>query len=452
MLVSYLTTLRTFRRNVWLYFLAMSLVGFTIDGGIYAVVFNLFLLRLGYGPEFIGQVNSAGLFAFALCSLPAGALGGRLGNRRAMIAGLCLMMTASFALALAEFIPTQSRSLWLLCAYILFHSSIAIYFVNTAPFLMAVTTEAQQSHAFSIQSAMISSAAFVGSMVGGLLPALFAHNLGLTLQEATPYRYPLLLAAGTLTLGITALALIKEAHPPSSPPDPARQPQPRRTYPTLFRVPRFGQLNWRKFLATNADRTFIILIIVISLVRLFQIAGMAVLSTFFNVYMDAGLGAPTAQLGLITGLGRLLAVPIVLTMPMLAARWGHRNLVIWASTSAVFFLLPVALIPHWSAAGLGYMGVMAGSSIRYTSFLIYIMAMIKPEQRSFMSGINEMTAGLSFAAMAFGGGYIIVHQGYSTLFLIGAGATLFGSLLFWAYFRPTAKAVVAPATLKVSAD
>jgi len=64
------------------------------------------------------------------------------------------------------------------------------------------------------------------------------------------------------------------------------------------------------------------------------------------------------------------------------------------------------------------------------------MGMIKPEQRSFMSGLSEMTAGLSFAVMALLGGYIIVNQGYQTLFLIGAGATLFGTLLFWFYFRP----------------
>ncbi|MBX3015536.1 MAG: MFS transporter [Caldilineaceae bacterium] len=429
MLSSYLTTMRTFGRTVWLYFAVMSLIGFTIDGGIYSVVFNLFVLRLGYGPEFVGQVNSVGLLAFALCSLPSGTLGARLGNRRAMIVGLLTLMLSSLLLAFSEFVPAPWQESWLILFYMGYHSSIAIFFVNTAPFLMATTHESQRSHAFALQSAMISSAAFAGSLIGGVLPGFFARSLGMSLDAATPYRYPLLLAGAMIVIGIGLLYWAKEAAEPAVAGAPPPLP-PRRTYPSLFRVPRFGRFSWQNF-----DRPFVILLVVISLVRLFQIAGMAVLSTFFNVYMDNGLGAPTAQVGLITGLGRLLAVPIVLTMPMLSARWGHRHLVTISSLSAVFFLLPLALIPQWWAAGLGYMGIMAGSSIRYTSFMVFIMAKIKPEQRSFMSGLSEMTAGLSFAVMALLGGYIIVNQGYQTLFLVGAGATLVGTLLFWGYFR-----------------
>ncbi len=435
MLASYLATMRGFPRNVWLYFAAMSLIGFTIDGGIYSVVFNLFLLRLGYGPEFVGQINSVGLFAFALCSLPAGALGAKVGNRNAMIIGLCILMGSSVLLALSEFVPQSVRAYWLLGFYVCYHSSIAIFFVNTAPFLMANTRDEERSHAFAIQSAMISSAAFVGSLLGGFLPGLFAAQTGMTLAAATPYRYPLLIASVMLSVGIGALFAMKESNVGTSSPSNTASMDvpplpPRRTYPTIFRVPRFTSFNLR-----NVERGFLTLVVVISLIRILQIAGMAVLSTFFNVYMDDGLGAPTAQVGIITGLGRLLAVPIVLLMPVLSARWGHRNLVTGASLGAVLCLLPLAFIPEWWAAGLGYTGVIAGSSIRYTSFMIFIMAMIKPEQRSFMSGLSEMTAGLSFAGMAWLGGYMIVNQGYQTLFFVAAIATLLGTLLFWGYFR-----------------
>ncbi len=445
MFSAYIATLRTFPRNVWLYFVAISLIGFTVDGGIFSVVFNLFLLRLGYDPAFVGQINSAGLLAFAVCSLPAGALGGRLGNRRAMIVGLVLMMVSSLLLALTEFVPLAWQISWLFSAYICFHSSIAIYFVNTAPFLMATTTEAQQNHAFSIQSAMISLSAFFGSMVGGFLPGIFAGMTGMTLAMATPYRYPLLIAGVVLNIGIGALLWAKDE--PTFARNRVLPPRPRRLYPSFFRVPRFGPINLQAI-----DRTFVRLVVVISLIRLFQIAGMAVLMTFFNVYMDDGLGAPTAQVGLLTGLGRLLAVPVVLSMPLLSARWGNRNLAIGSSFSAFLFLLPLAFVEQWWAAGLSYMGVMAGSSIRYASFLIYIMAMIKPEQRSFMSGINEMTAGLSFAGMALLGGYLIVERGYRDLFLLGAALTLLGTLLFWAYFRPAPQLAVEQTALKAAAD
>ena len=447
MFSAYIATLRSFPRNVWLYFAAISLIGFTVDGGIFSVVFNLFLLRLGYGPEFVGQINAAGLLAFALCSLPAGALGSRLGNRRAMIVGLVILMVSSLLLASTEFVPLSWRVLWLFSAYICFHSSIAIYFVNTAPFLMATTTQAQQNYAFSIQSAMISTAAFLGSMAGGFLPGIFAGLGGMTLAMATPYRYPLLIAGVVLSGGIAALLWAQDE--PTLARSQPLPPRPRRLYPSFFHVPRFGPINWQAI-----DRSYVRLLVLVSLIRFFQIAGMAVLMTFFNVYMDDGLGAPTAQVGLLTGLSRLLAVPVVLCMPLLSARWGNRNLAIGSSLSAFFFLLPLALVEQWWAAGFSYMGVMAGSSIRYTSFLIYIMAMIRPEQRSFMSGINEMTAGLSFAGMALLGGYMIVERGYRDLFLLGAVLTLLGTLLFWVYLRPAPHVAVAvePTALKAAAD
>ena len=90
MLTAYFQKLRLFNRNVWLYLITWALIGFSYSG-IFLVVFNLYLLRLGYGPEFVGLVNGVGLFAMALSSLPAGVLGKRWGSRRMMILGMSLM-------------------------------------------------------------------------------------------------------------------------------------------------------------------------------------------------------------------------------------------------------------------------------------------------------------------------------------------------------------------------
>lgn len=424
MFSTYLTTLRGFNRNVLLHLLAISLIGFSVDGGVYSVVYNLFLLRLGYGPDFVGQINSAGMIAFAICCLPAGAFGSRWGNRRAMIMGLSLMMVSNLLLSFVEALPPEMRTLWLFVTYISSNIGIAIYFVNTAPFLVASTSAEQRSHAFALQSAAISSLAFVGSLLGGFLPGVFASWLGTTLDNATPYRYPMLIAALLINVGIFALTRTTEL--PAAP----LSPQPRRTYASYFRVPRLANVDWQ-----SLSQGFVGLMIIFTLIRIFQMSGMAVTMTYFNVYMDAGLHAPTAQVGLLIGLGKLLAVPVVLSMPMLSARWGNQRLVVWSSLSAVLCLLPLALVPQWWAAGLGYMGIMAGSSIRYTSFMLFAMEMVKPEQRSILSGVSEMTAGLSFAVMALLGGYIIVNQGYSALFLLGALLSFIGTLLFWVYFR-----------------
>jgi MFS family permease len=75
---SYLQQVRRFNRDVRLYLLSRTMVGFGYFC-LYSVLFNLYLLRLGYGPGFVGLVNAVGFLTNALFSLPAGALGRRWG-------------------------------------------------------------------------------------------------------------------------------------------------------------------------------------------------------------------------------------------------------------------------------------------------------------------------------------------------------------------------------------
>ena len=89
MLKTYLQAIRRFNRNTWLLLIAVATTGFGYIG-IYIMLFNLYLLRLGFGPDFVGTINAAAQLSSALFSLPAGALGQRWGTRRMSILGLAL--------------------------------------------------------------------------------------------------------------------------------------------------------------------------------------------------------------------------------------------------------------------------------------------------------------------------------------------------------------------------
>lgn len=424
MLGSYLSTLGTFNTNIRRYLVAISLLGFTVDGGISSVVLNLFLLRLGFGPDVIGQINSVGLIVFAFSSMVAGALGNRLGNRRSMVLGMSIMMVANLLLPLVELTPQSWWRNWLTATVILSNVGVSMYFVNTAPYLMAAATPAQRTHAISIQSALIALAAFAGAMIGGVLPGLFASALGLSLTQAAPYRYTLLCAALTLNVGIFALLGAGDVEVQRPLPS-----TPRRWYTSKWRVPRLRMKHLRQLGGGVTG-----LLGMIAVIRVLQITGIAVTMPFFNVYLDTALAAPTAQIGLVTGLARLVSVPMILLIPLLAARWGNRRVAFWGSLCTALFVLPIALVPTVGAAGIGYMGTMASSSIRYTTFMIFTMELVQPKHRSLLSGLSEMTAGLSFAVMSWWGGFLIVNQGFQALFLVGAAGTLLGTLLYWAYF------------------
>jgi predicted MFS family arabinose efflux permease len=276
-----------------------------------------------------------------------------------------------------------------------------MYFVNTAPFAMKVTHQSERNHVFSVQAALWSLAGFAGSLVGGFLPSIFAIYLGVSLDQAAPYRYSLLAAGLLLIPSVLAIGATREGNA-----QPIKERQPK------------------------GEASPLRLIVFLTLIRLLVVTGVGTLFTFFNVYMDAGLHISTVHIGVLSAIGRLLSIPTALIVPLLTRRWGNGHTAAWASLGTAIAMLPLILISHWSAAGLGFIGVLALTSIRYPAFLVYTMEVVPPARRGTMSGAGEMASGLSFSAMALGGGYIIKSLGYRSFFLTGASLTVIGTLIF----------------------
>lgn len=405
MLIAYLSAWRLFSRDARLYLTTAALFGFTVFGGIYSVLLNLYLLRLGYGPGFVGLVNGSGQLAFAIFCLPAGMLGGWYGNRRMLIASLSAVAFGFGLLPLAEFSPIDQTT-WLLMTHILAQIGIASYFVNSMPFLMDATSPAERNHVYAAMAALWPLAGFAGSLLGGLLPGLLAVPLQASLTGPEPYRYSLLLAALLLTPGIWVLTNTQET-------DGRRTPAP-----VLNRTP-----------AAYA------LITMLSLTILFRVAGEGAARLFLNVYLDDALQVPTAQIGLLAATGQLLAVPAALVVPILAARWGNGYIYMFGTLGMAASLIPLALIPHWSAAGLGYTSLIALASITRPAIAVYQMEIVSPAWRPAMAAATTMALGLSWGLVALGGGYMITALGYQSFFLMGGGLSAAGALLFWGYFR-----------------
>jgi len=183
---NYPATVRGFNRNVRLLFVYSGLGAFGVFG-IASLLANLYLLRLGYGPEFIGLANALMMLGMGVLSLPAGELGRRFTNRLLMIAGAAIMSFAYIALALAWLMPASVRSAWVLVQFLLIGVSFATQNVNYAPFLMGWVSDKESNHAFSVCMAVNTAGGFLGALVGGLLPGLFAQGLGLAPDDPIPY-------------------------------------------------------------------------------------------------------------------------------------------------------------------------------------------------------------------------------------------------------------------------
>lgn len=404
-MLSYLRTIRHFNHDVQMYLLTSALIGFSYFG-VLTVLLNLYLLRLGYDTRFIGLANGSTALAFALFSVPSGALGSRFGYRKVVIVGVCCLAFATIALPLTEFLPQAWAPAGIIAARLISGLGFAFYQVNSSPYLIAATTSHERNHVFSLQVAMPPVIGFIGNLAGGLLPTLFAAGLGQTLSQPAPYRYPLLITGLLLTPAVVALLSTQELGGQST------------STSKLVR----GAAPWA-------------IIIFLGITSLLRIAGEGASRTFFTVYLDTQLHVSTAQIGLLTALCQVVAGVAAMFAPLFMTRIGNVNTIASATLGMAGGLLLLAFFPHWLAATLGFMGVIGMISIANAVNSIFQMEAVTPGWRGVTAGVNSASSGLGYSSMSLGGGYLIPLIGYNNLFLGGAGFVLLGALIFWSYFH-----------------
>ena len=402
----YLSILLQFNRDVRLYLFASLLFGFSLLGGIYSLLLNLYLLRLGYGPEFVGLFNATGALSFAVFSLPAIAMANRIGSRRTMIVGTIVTLVGYASLSQIELLPNALRSNFALSTYSFGLFGVALYVVSGSPFLMSIVTPGQRSHVFSLQAASLPLAGFAGSLIGGFLPGTIASVLGIGLEEPTAYRYALLISS--LLMVPASLFLLA-----------TREPEDEQEIDTR----------------PSSGRRPVGLILLVSFVSLLHVAGEGSVRTFFNVYMDQALGVSTSLIGAMVATGQLLAVPVALAVPLLSSSIGNRRTLIAGTVLSAIILVPLATFPYWIAAGVCYVATMGVAGVRRPSYVVFTQELVPKNWRTAMSGTVAMMSGLGYSGIAFGGGYIITYFGYGHLFLTGSALTAIGGLIFWLYFR-----------------
>ncbi len=164
--VAYFQAVRLIPRDAWKMMLVPIVVGFGY-GGIYAVAFNLYLLRLGYEIEFIGLLTGTAMLISTLCGIPAGMVGRRWGLRRGVLGGYLLWVAASLLLPLAEWLPLPFRTAWLIIIWSAGWIGAGLYGVNRAPYLTGLTTSHERIYAFAITTTVTGLAAVLGSLVAG---------------------------------------------------------------------------------------------------------------------------------------------------------------------------------------------------------------------------------------------------------------------------------------------
>jgi MFS family permease len=386
-------------RDVWLLGVASGLLAASFHG-MMQLLKVIYWLRLGHGPEFIGILFATGAVTYTLVSLPASALGRRLGHRRMMIVGAITNVLGIAILPLTEVVPEAVQPLWPFLVQVIVAVGWATFLVNQTPGLMAFTTKENRSTAFPLKQALTGLGTFLGMLVGGMLPEAFAGLLHLTTDRPAPYGYALWVSAA---VGLFSLVPLVRVSPVQ---EVARSRASRVSRPP-----------------------FLLHLALLMVVAFLNNGAVASCRTFYSAYMDQQLALPTSLIGTISSVGLFLASLATLGSSHLARRRSNGYIMIIASLGLASSLLLMSAIGHWVPAGLGTVGMLTLSSLWIPAFEVLQMEMAHPEWRSLVAGACSMAAGSSFIVMNFAGGRIVTAVGYRPLFLTGTVLAVLSAIL-----------------------
>jgi len=373
-------------REYWRFFLAAGLFDFGLF--VYFLLYNLYLLQLGFGEKFLGFVSSAMLAGGIAGSIPAGLAMQRFGLRNTLLGGFMAVAMLSATRASV----TSGPLLIALAAAAGFASSI--WAVAISPCVAQLTTPKNRALGFSLVfSAGIGIGVF-GGVIGGRLPAWFAR-IGSSPIGPLNYRASLLVGCAIVLLAAWPLRRLDLAAG-------ERSVRMRRPGPGLSR-----------YLVAAAVWNL----------------GTGAFNPFFTAYF-ARLHTGVETIGVIFSMSQLAQVAAVLMAPLVLRRLGLIRGISWmqALTGVALVMLAAAADPLFAA--IAYATFMVFQYMSEPGLYTLLMDSVPAEERSEASALNFMVASSAQAVAAAVSGATIETVGYGTMLMLAAFVCGIAGLLF----------------------
>jgi MFS family permease len=410
----YLSMARRFSHNARAYLAYYFLL--SVHLGIYGVIFNLYILRLGFREDLLGLMLSIVFISTGLAALPAATLCDRLGRKNTLLISI---LVTSFALFLLYTIASPE---WLLALSALYGVGTALYTVAGSPFLMENSSPDERMHLFSINSALSQVAYIVGCMAGGLLPGALA---GMGFDTASPaiYRYTLFLSLALIMLSAIPVLYMDE----------------NRIRPIQAR--RLSVLG-----STLKSAGVQKLIVINGLVGI----GAGMIVPFFNVYFHSVLSATTDQIGLIFSMGELVMIVGLMAIPLAVERFGKIRTIAFTELASIPFLVMLAFTANIYVAAFAYIMRMTLMNMANPAINSFNMELVPDEQRATVSSLTSMSWYLCQSMSAYISGIMMSMSNYALPFMVTCVAYICSASLYYVFFygveKRASKAPVAIAT------
>jgi MFS family permease len=371
----------------WRFYTAFALFNFGLF--IFFLLYNLYLLQLGFREDFLGLLTSS-MTAGSIAGSMLAALAIRRFGLRSTLA-FCFVSVACIAALRAWVTPAPALLALAFAAGIV----TAAWAVSLSPAVAQLTTDKNRPVAFSFIFSTGILIGFLGGLAGGRLPSLLTR-LHLVSSVIESYRGALLVGSALVLLAVWPLLRVTMTAP---------APSERRFYrpsPVVFR-----------FLAAIAAWNL----------------GTGVFNPFLNVYFSR-LRMPVEQIGSLFSAAHVGQAGAVLMAPIVLRRFGLTRGVSGMQFATAIALLGLSAAASPISAGLAFAAYTMSQYMTEPGMFTFLMDSAPAEERSNASALNFLVTFTAQAIIAAIAGRMLARFGYPPVLAAAAVICGLAALLF----------------------
>ena len=402
---TYIARVRAFHPNARLYLVNALLTGAAL--GVYSLLFNFYLLSLGYDARLMGQLITTTSMTALLTALPMGYLSDMIGRKWSFILSGVVISTSIMTMVLLPSVPM------FFAMNILMGTGQSLGAVTMSPFLMENSGTQERTYLFSLSVGLQTAAGAVGNWVGGYLPTWVAQFRGVPPTSSTAYAGALLMIALGAAVALIPLFWLTTPN--------LRKSQRAIFAPFAYAAKRPAELS-----------KLILPVLIVSL-------GAGLVMPFMNVFFRTVHLAPDPVIGTLFAWGSLAMGIGIILAPPLAERLGKVQLVVITQGLSIPFLALLGFSPWFWLSAAAYYIRLTLMNMGGPVYQAFVMEHVEEEARATVASLVSMANNFGWAFSPTISGWLQVQYGFNPVYMTVIMLYSIAVFLYWYFFWPRNK-------------
>lgn len=403
-----LSTLRTFTGDSRRFLASAFLWGFAFS--VTWLYLNFLFESLGFSDSLVGAANAIPNVVAIVLALPVARMAGRLGFIRSLRIAAVMAGAGLIVLGFVE------QTGLVIVAVTLVGIGGMAFWVVPSPLMTVLEPASNRTYLFSAQFAAQLIAGFLGSLIGGQMPNLFARLADIDPKSLQAIQWTVVLSGLLYMLAALPLRNVTEVKPDE--PGEGR----------LWHIPREARLVFVKLLAPNA------------LIGL----GAGLIIPFLNLFVEGKFGVGFSTLGAVFAWSQLGMALAVMTQPLIADRLGKVASIVLVQALSLPFIAMLGFSSSFAAVAIALFVRSALMNAANPIYAAFTMEQVKDGWRPSLAAAENMVWAAGWVVGPIASGLIREWLGFEKGFpvLFGAMLVLYatGITYSWLVLRPLEKA------------